>query len=260
MYNPSRAIRHHRKASSLEPNYRDGSKTHDCWEFFEETAGAPVASTISLQPGHYILMMATAESAALSEDSMREPINNPNILAGQPQSIHSPPMASTPVEMTQFGQQAIADDTVHQTPVSASVEAPPRSKEDPIQESPTVREDPGTNAADKSSSSTPAPITTPLIRKETAPAIGSSSDKPIPIPKESDLAGPTLIITLLLTSGARHPYKIDEKYLKKRGVNVEGNNPVNMSVYTLKELIWREWREGENSPTIKQSLILDITY
>lgn len=55
------------------------------------------------------------------------------------------------------------------------------------------------------------------------------------------------MITLLLTNGARHPYKIDEKYLKKRSVNVEGNNPINMSTYTLKELIWREWREGKSS-------------
>lgn len=56
--------------------------------------------------------------------------------------------------------------------------------------------------------------------------------------------GPSLMITLLLNTGARHPYKIDEKYLKKRNVSVSGNDPVNMSVYTLKELIWRDWREG----------------
>jgi hypothetical protein len=49
---------------------------------------------------------------------------------------------------------------------------------------------------------------------------------------------------LLLTTGARHPYKIDEKYLKKRNVTVEEMDPYNISVYTLKELIWRDWREG----------------
>lgn len=53
------------------------------------------------------------------------------------------------------------------------------------------------------------------------------------------------MITLLLINGARHPYKIDEKYLKKRSVSVEDNNPINLSTYTLKELIWREWREGK---------------
>lgn len=50
---------------------------------------------------------------------------------------------------------------------------------------------------------------------------------------------------LLLTTGARHPYKIDGKYLKKRNVEVEEMDPYNISVYTLKELIWRDWREGE---------------
>jgi hypothetical protein len=49
---------------------------------------------------------------------------------------------------------------------------------------------------------------------------------------------------LLLTSGSRHPYKIEEKYLKKRNVKVENMDPYNISVYTLKELIWRDWREG----------------
>jgi hypothetical protein len=52
---------------------------------------------------------------------------------------------------------------------------------------------------------------------------------------------------LLLTSGARHPYKIEEKYLKKRNINVENMDPYNISVYTLKELIWRDWREGTHA-------------
>jgi hypothetical protein len=33
--------------------------------------------------------------------------------------------------------------------------------------------------------------------------------------------------------------------LKKRNVNVEAMDPYNISVYTLKELIWRDWREGK---------------
>jgi len=47
----------------------------------------------------------------------------------------------------------------------------------------------------------------------------------------------------LLTSGARHPFKLDAKYLQKRNVDVQGNDPFNLSVYKLKELILREWRE-----------------
>lgn len=97
----------------------------------------------------------------------------------------------------------------------------------------------------------------PLTREKTGPAIGPPLDKPAPNPQESDLVGFSLLITLLLTSGARHPYKIDEKYLKKRNVNVDSNNPVNMSVYTLKELVWREWREGNDSITEQRSQSMD---
>ena len=89
----------------------------------------------------------------------------------------------------------------------------------------------------------------PLLREKTAPAIGPATDKPTPVPKESEIEGPVLFITLLLSStGARHPYKLDEKYLKKRNVLVDGNNPINMSLYKLKELILRDWREGKTIP------------
>jgi len=86
----------------------------------------------------------------------------------------------------------------------------------------------------------------PLTREKTAPAIGPATDKPTPVPKQSEIEGPALFITLLLSStGARHPYKLDEKYLRKRNVAVDGNNPINMSLYKLKELILRDWRDGE---------------
>ena len=86
----------------------------------------------------------------------------------------------------------------------------------------------------------------PLTREKTAPAIGPATDKPTPVPKESEIEGPVLFITLLLSStGARHPYKLDERYLRKRNVMVEANNPINLSLYKLKELILRDWREGK---------------
>jgi hypothetical protein len=47
-----------------------------------------------------------------------------------------------------------------------------------------------------------------------------------------------------LTTGARHPFKLDPKYLAKRNVQAAGNDPFNLSVYKLKELILREWRDG----------------
>ncbi len=65
------------------------------------------------------------------------------------------------------------------------------------------------------------------------------------------------MMTLLLTSGARHPFKLDTKYLQKRNVDVQGNDPFNLSVYKLKELILREWRdEWEQKPASPSSIRL----
>ncbi|POS77428.1 hypothetical protein DHEL01_v204176 [Diaporthe helianthi] len=75
--------------------------------------------------------------------------------------------------------------------------------------------------------------------------------------------GPVCNITLLLPTGARHPYKIDDKYLAKRNVEVpevtEGGkkDPFSVSVYKLKELILREWRdEWEGKPASPSSIRL----
>ena len=111
-----------------------------------------------------------------------------------------------------------------------------------------------TGAAANPSSSNPIPIT-----RLDSVAIGPSTDTPASHLHVASDVGPVLVITLLLTSGARHPYKIDEKYLTKRNVSVPGvtedgkRDPYSISVYTLKELILREWREEweaqPNSPS-----------
>ena len=85
-----------------------------------------------------------------------------------------------------------------------------------------------------------------LTREMTVPAIGPATDNPSPLGPQTTTDGPILYITLLLANtGARHPFKLDGKYLKKRGVEVEDQNPINMSLYKLKELILRDWREGK---------------
>ncbi|KAI7786228.1 hypothetical protein LA080_004049 [Diaporthe eres] len=75
--------------------------------------------------------------------------------------------------------------------------------------------------------------------------------------------GPVCNITLLLPTGARHPYKIDDKYLAKRNVEVPEvtengkKDPFSISVYKLKELILREWRdEWEGKPASPSSIRL----
>lgn len=82
-------------------------------------------------------------------------------------------------------------------------------------------------------------------------AIGPSSESaPTQTSKDSGSSGPILMITLLLLSGARHPFNLDASYLAKRSVQVAGNNPYNLSVYKVKELILREWRpEWELKPS-----------
>lgn len=75
--------------------------------------------------------------------------------------------------------------------------------------------------------------------------------------------GPVCNITLLLTSGSRHPYKIDAKYLSRRNVDIPDTtedgqpDPFSISIYTLKELILREWRsDWEAKPASPSSIRL----
>ncbi|TAQ84500.1 hypothetical protein B7494_g7168 [Chlorociboria aeruginascens] len=86
-----------------------------------------------------------------------------------------------------------------------------------------------------------------------------------PVPSLPDETDPdlSLTITLLLASGSRHPYKIDDKYLTKRNVDVPGTteagkkDPYSLTVYMLKELILREWREEwEARPSNSSSIRL----
>lgn len=100
----------------------------------------------------------------------------------------------------------------------------------------------------------------PLVRKETE-ALGPATDAPISPPTNT---GPALSITLMLITGARHPYKIDEKYLRNRKVDpstlqaTDGKfEPLQLSGYKLKELIWTDWRsEWEPRPASPSSIRL----
>lgn len=88
---------------------------------------------------------------------------------------------------------------------------------------------------------------------ETAPAEQSTHTAH----EEQEDAGPSVTITLLLTTGARHPFRINARYLRKRSIEVPDHDPFKMSVYTLKELILREWRaEWENRPTSPSAIRL----
>lgn len=105
-----------------------------------------------------------------------------------------------------------------------------------------------TNPTDDSQPAVAQPQSTDIPTmdtQETKPDVEHSSEQSEDVSgKETEDTGPSLVITLLLTTGSRHPFTIDGKYLKKRSITVENNDPFAISVYTLKELIWREWRSG----------------
>lgn len=93
-------------------------------------------------------------------------------------------------------------------------------------------------------------------------SIGPSDLSP-PVIADGDADLPVCAITLLLPTGARHPYRIDERYLAKRNVEVPevtesgARDPFSISVYKLKELILREWRDDwEGKPASPSSIRL----
>ncbi|KAF2002864.1 ubiquitin-like protein [Amniculicola lignicola CBS 123094] len=195
-------------------------------------------------------------SASTGQPASTTPSQSAPQPSSRPASSHAA-VPSAPVEMTTLPLPPSAAEPsstpapiAESAPVTASRELPSQSTQDapPSQSTPAVEE-----SIAPSNPSKPTPPAD-LARTETE-AIGPSTDNPVV--KLDTASGPVVLITLLLTTGARHPYKIDEKYLKKRSVNVDAMDPYNISVYTLKELIWRDWREEwESRPTSPSSIRL----
>lgn len=94
-------------------------------------------------------------------------------------------------------------------------------------------------------------------------AIGPAQDEIKAVTSDGADSAPVCNITLLLTSGSRHPYRIDAKYLSRRNVSMPDEtaaghpDPFSISIYTLKELILREWRaDWEPKPASPSSIRL----
>ncbi|KAH7328285.1 ubiquitin-related domain-containing protein [Stachybotrys elegans] len=99
-------------------------------------------------------------------------------------------------------------------------------------------------------------------RQDSGLAIGPAQDD-INAITPSGPEDPVCNITLLLTTGSRHPYRLDAKYLSRRNVAMpeqtdQGQpDPFSISIYTLKELILREWRsDWEAKPASPSSIRL----
>lgn len=171
--------------------------------------------------------------------------------------ISSPPASADPVAETSTSDSPSKDVQSG----AAAVENHPASGGDTLVAPMTATTITTTTPANDNATTIAQPQSTDL------PTMNTEETKPDPEPlseqsedasgKEVEDTGPSLVITLLLTTGSRYPFTIDAKYLKKRSVNVENNDPFGMSVYTLKELIWREWRsDWETRPTSPSSIRL----
>ncbi|KAJ5246705.1 hypothetical protein N7468_001688 [Penicillium chermesinum] len=163
-----------------------------------------------------------------------------------------PSSTATPIPTGSSGNapsgDASSDDTVHATQTAAGGESSA-----PVQEhAPTAATGANTPVVQP-----PIPETSPMSTEEPKAGAEPSTEQSDVEGKEAEDTGPALHITLLLTTGSRHPFTIDGKYLRKRSVNVENYDPFAMSVYTLKELIWREWRsDWEPRPSSPSSIRL----
>lgn len=103
----------------------------------------------------------------------------------------------------------------------------------------------------------------PMKDRSDSMAIGPAQDEIKAVTPGLEDIGPVCNITLLLTSGSRHPYKISARYLSRRNVAIPEEteaglpDPFSISVYTLKELILREWRsDWEDKPSSPSSIRL----
>ena len=174
--------------------------------------------------------------------------------------MDSIPEPSQDAESTKPAPEAPADDATKHATDPASVK--PTSAE-----SGTAQEEQGGETTDafsfKDKNKDDAAPEPPLKEgQDTVMAIGPSQDVINMVDPDAD-EGPVCNITLLLTSGSRHPYRINTRYLNRRNVPIPDKtesglpDPLSISVYTLKELILREWRnDWEAKPASPSSIRL----
>jgi hypothetical protein len=135
----------------------------------------------------------------------------------------------------------------------------PANPDGPSTSSPEPRDtqSPPGSLPDKDATTSQAQTKVPAAASDEA---GLSIDQAEPEvdPADGELA---VDIMLLLQTGARHPFRIDEKYLTKRNVTVTGLtetgklDPFSITVYTLKELVLRDWRKEWDQPPREPSAI-----
>lgn len=189
-----------------------------------------------------------ADAARLEQPSDAVPMES----IPQAQSESSPAGTAPTTTATQAGSTTIADAPTSSDTTDAA---------DPVD---TMSPDKDGNKDKPADASSAAVASPPRLkdRSDSVMAIGPALDD-ISAMTPGGADGPVCQITLLLTTGTRHPYKIDARYLARRNVPVPENtetgqpDPFSISIYTLKELILREWRsDWEAKPASPSSIRL----
>lgn len=154
------------------------------------------------------------------------------------------------VEMDNLSRAAANPDTIASTSNGESNAHQPFSDKDTS--IPTTPEVPSAKALGKAVATNPEQDPLTIDPADSSP--GSSA-------KDGGLMVDIMLI--VTASNSRHPFKINEKYLTKRNVTVMGKtddgqmDPFSITVYTLKELILRDWRkEWEDAPREPSSIRL----
>ncbi|KAK8129002.1 Ubiquitin family [Apiospora sp. TS-2023a] len=198
----------------------------------------------------------------------------------EPQAAPSgtlPPKLEGALEMEDLTLKPAAQESATESSAAAAA----ASSSDPTQQAP-VGGAQETSPAAQSSSQNTAASATPAEGEETTTASSTTQSKgkapaPVTPPKvdplmigpapseEATARGDSVCEILLISTAAssRHPFKITERYLAKRNVNVPGLTDdgrmdlLSITVYSLKELILREWRrEWETAPREPASIRL----
>lgn len=118
---------------------------------------------------------------------------------------------------------------------------------------PVVNVAPVASVAQTPTTATATPVDNIVPPATTAPAMRELTPSPeMRKPSSPPSIGPSgaaLSITLLLISGVRHQFTMDETYLEQHSVKTQSGkeplkDPFEMSVGQLKECIWKDWKDG----------------
>jgi hypothetical protein len=126
----------------------------------------------------------------------------------------------------------------HPQPHTAS--DPHSSPPDPTSSAPNT-----TDGDAKQLNLTPNPDSSTLSKPEDLSKATAAGDNIESSPISPTTSTQSIVrISLLLTTGSRHPMTITRNYLKKRSVVPEDGDTYSITVYQLKQLIWNDWRSG----------------